>query len=472
MQAIWEDERETPTERRLTLSPDAEAWVETAEPDMPSVEETPPEAPLAEPAPASDTLVARYFGDVRQYALLSVAEEHALWAQIERCKVRGRRALYMSPVALATLTQRGQQVAREALPLGQVVRAADQASAQPDTLWTPCAAALDALTTLHATLQALQTERRAGRSSAPERRALREEYAGHWHQWLAIWETLGLDASIQKAIQGALDNALQAQPASPALRAASTAWLRAQRALARAFARMLQANLRLVIAVAQRYRHRGLPFLDLIQEGNIGLMRALEKFEPQRGLKLSTYAHWWIRQAVRRAISAQHRTIRVPEYVVARQATLRAAADTLEGLHGRSPSPQELSTALGWTLEEVAALCRAGQPILRLQHPRTADEATLLEVIKDDQTLQPEQHLAVAQLHHRLTACLARLPAREAFILRLRYGLEGEEPQTLQTIGALLGRTRERVRQLEQRALATLRQPPQRALLADFADQS
>jgi len=234
---------------------------------------------------------------------------------------------------------------------------------------------------------------------------------------------------------------------------------------------MLQANLRLVIAVAQRYRHRGLPFLHLIQEGNIGLMRALEKFEPQRGLKLSTYAHWWIRQAICRAISAQHRTIRVPEYVVARQVTLRVAAATLEGLHGRSPSPQELSTALGWTLAEVEAFSQVGQPLLRLQAPRTADEATLLEVIKDDQTLQPEQHLAVAQLHHRLTACLARLPAREAFILRLRYGLEGEEPQTLQAIGALLGRTRERVRQLEQRALATLRQPPQRVLLADFADQ-
>jgi RNA polymerase sigma factor (sigma-70 family) len=391
---------------------------------------------------------------VRQYALLSVAEEHALWAQIEHCKVRGRRALYMSPVALATLTQRGQQ-----------------ASAQQDTLRIPCAAALDALTTLHAALQALQTRRRAGTRSASERRVLREACASHWHQWLAIWETLGLHASLQAAIQAALADALHAQPASPALRAASMAWSRTQRALARAKARILQANLRLVIYVAQRYRHRGLPLLDLIQEGNLGLMRALEKFEPQRGLKLSTYAHWWIRQAIRRAISAQHRTIRVPEYVVARQATLRAAVDTWEGLHERSPSPQELSMALGWTLEEVSALARAGQPILRFQDPRTTDEATLLAVVPDSQTLQPEQHLAVAQRHHHLTACLARLPAREAFILRLRYGLEGEEPQTLQAIGARLGRTRERVRQLERRALATLRQPPQRVLLADFADQ-
>ena len=108
-------------------------------------------------------------------------------------------------------------------------------------------------------------------------------------------------------MQEALDDALHAQPASPALRAASTAWSRAQRALADAKTRMLQANLRLVIAVARRYRHRGLPLLDLIQEGNIGLMRALEKFEPQRGLKLSTYAHWWIRQAVRRAVGTSQR---------------------------------------------------------------------------------------------------------------------------------------------------------------------
>jgi RNA polymerase primary sigma factor len=138
----------------------------------------------------------------------------------------------------------------------------------------------------------------------------------------------------------------------------------------------------------------------------------------------------------RRAIGEQHRTVRVPEYVVARQVTLRAATDTLEGLHRGSPSPQELSTALGWPLEEIEALSRTGQPILRLKHSHTTDEATLLKVVKDDQMLQPEQHLA---------SCLVRLPAREALILRLRYGLEGEQPQTLQAIGALLGRTRERV---------------------------
>jgi hypothetical protein len=156
----------------LTLSPDSEAWVETEEPDILSAEETPPTS-------ESDSLVERYFGDVRQYALLSVAEEHALWAQIEHCKVRGRRALYMSPVALATLRQRG-----------------SPASAQQDTLQTtPYAAALDTLTTLHRALQALQTQRRAGSSSGAERRVLREACVSHWHQWLATWESLVLPTS-------------------------------------------------------------------------------------------------------------------------------------------------------------------------------------------------------------------------------------------------------------------------------------
>src|SRR5207302_3002244 len=327
MRARGADEREAPAERPLTLSPDAEAWGKTAKPDMPSTEETPSER---------DTLVARYCGEVRQYALLSVAEEHALWAQIEHCKVRGRRALYMSPVALATLTQRGQQ-----------------ASAQQDTLRTPCAAALDALTTLHAALQALQTQRRAGCGAASERRALREACAGHWHQWLAIWETLGLPASIQTAIQEALDDALHAQPASPALRAASTAWARAQRALAGAKTRMLQANLRLVIAVARRYRHRGLPLLDLIQEGNLGLMRALEKFEPQRGLKLSTYAHWWIRQAVRRAVGTQSALIQIPEYMSLSAGAVVRSRRALTMALGHPPTAVEMAQHLAMPVERV-----------------------------------------------------------------------------------------------------------------------
>ena len=432
MRARGADEREAPAERPLTLSPDAEAWGKTAKPDMPSTEETPSER---------DTLVARYFGEVRQYALLSVAEEHALWAQIEHCKVRGRRALYMSPVALATLTQRGQQ-----------------ASAQQDTLRTPCAAALDALTTLHAALQALQTQRRAGCGAASERRALREACAGHWHQWLAIWETLGLPASIQTAIQEALDDALHAQPASPALRAASTAWSRAQRALAGAKARMLEANLRLVIYVAQRYRHRGLPLLDLIQEGNLGLMRALEKFEPQRGLKLSTYAHWWIRQAVRRAVGTQSALIHIPEYMSLSAGAVVRSRRALTVALGHPPTAVEMAQHLAMPVERVERSVTPVAASVSLDQPLAAeDNRTLNALLADPHASTSYEALVQQDLTAHLHRALDDLAPREAEVMRRRFGLHGKPSEPLRQIGAALHFSHERVRQIEAVALAKLR---------------
>ena len=439
MLALGADERDAPAERRLTLSPDAEAWGKTAKSDMPSTEATPSER---------DTLVARYFGEVRQYALLSVAEEHALWAQIEHCKVRGRRALYMSPVALATLMQRGQQGAH----------AADQASAQQDTLRTPCAAALDALTTLHTALQALQTQRRAGSGAASERRALRKASAGHWHQWLAIWEALGLPASLQTAMQEALDDALHAQPASPALRAASTAWSRAQRALAGAKTRMLQANLRLVIAVARRYRHRGLPLLDLIQEGNIGLMRALEKFEPQRGLKLSTYAHWWIRQAVRRAVGTQSALIHIPEYMSLSAGAVVRSRRALTVALGHPPTAVEMAQHLAMPVERVERSVTPVSASVSLDQPLAAeDNRTLNALLADPHASTSYEALVQQDLTAHLHRALDDLAPREAEVMRRRFGLHGKPSEPLRQIGAALHLSHERVRQIEAVALAKLR---------------
>jgi RNA polymerase primary sigma factor len=232
---------------------------------------------------------------------------------------------------------------------------------------------------------------------------------------------------------------------------------------------MLRANLRLVIHVANHYRGRGVPFLDLIQEGNIGLMRALDKFEPQRGLKFVTYAHWWVRQAVGRATTEQYRTVRLPNHVVERQSKLRSAADRLWSVYGRTPNVQELSTALGWTPQEVEDLLAAGQPIARLHQPLTEDGSVLADILEDVQAPKPEELVAEDQLHYHLAQCLADLPAREALILRLRYGLETDHPHSLKEIGDILGLSRERVRQLEQLALNKLRRSQHSASLADFA---
>jgi RNA polymerase primary sigma factor len=392
--------------------------------------------------------VARYFGDVRQFALLNRTEEQELWQHMEQANTRARRALYMSPVALPTLIRLWHQVELQEIPLQRVVQEPQESEEGQSTPPPPLGETVVQLQEIDSRLRKLRTRCRATSRSTPKRLALRQERAHIVrHEWLTTWEALALHADVYEAIRLALEVELQAQPASLALRSAYSAWSRAQQQLSQARTQMIRANLRLVIHVANRYRGRGVAFLDLIQEGNIGLMRALEKFEHRRGLKFVTYAHWWVRQAISRAVTEQHRTVRLPNHVVDRKNKLRTVTDQLWGMHGRPPSLQELSTALGWSPEEVETLQTAVQPIMRLQQPVADDGGVLADMLQDEQAMQPE----------------------ETFIVRLRYGLESEHPHTLQEIAAILGLSRERVRQLERQAFEKLRQPHRSAILADFA---
>jgi RNA polymerase sigma factor (sigma-70 family) len=454
--------------RPLALDEEGGEWGDVEEEDV-----SPLDSESEEVAPDQDdefdNLVARYFSDVRRYALLSRTEEQELWKRIERVHMQVRRALYLSPSALPTLTRLWHQIELEEIPLEQVVQEAGVTAAEQAERRLHFGESVVHLQELAAQLRKLRTRCRATSRSGRKRQALRRQRLSLLRQWIDTCEVLNLQPSVYEAVRLALEVELHVQPGNQALRAAYSAWTRAHRHLTQAKTQMIRANLRLVIHVANRYRGRGVPFLDLIQEGNIGLMRALEKFEHHRGLKFVTYAHWWVRQAISRAITEQYRTVRLPNHVVERKNKLRTLIDRLWGAYGRPPNAQELSIALGWTPQEVEELQAAVQPIVRLHQPVADDGSLLADILEDQQAAKPEELLAEEQLHSRLATCLASLTEREAFILRLRYGLECEHPHTLQEIADILGLSRERVRQLERQAFEKLRQPHRSTLLADFA---
>ncbi len=416
-----------------------------------------------------DNLVARYFSDVRQFSLLSRNEERELWFRIERAHQQVRRALYTSPTTLPILTRHWHQLDLDEIALDQVLLQAGETEEEIAGNRARFGASVIRLQDIAGQLRKLRGRCRVTSRSTTKRRALRQERVKLWHQWINTCEDIEFHPQVYEAIRLTLDTSHHQQPDDHVVHTAFSAWSHAQRRLAIAKAQMTRCNLRLVIHVANRYRGRGVPFLDLIQEGNIGLMRALEKFEHRRGLKFVTYAHWWVRQAISRAITEQYRTVRLPNHVVERKNKLRTAADRLWGVNGRPANAQELGTELGWTPQEVEDLQTAVQPIVRLHQPVADDGSMLSDILEDLQAPKPDDLLAEEQLHNRIEDCLASLSEREAFILRLRFGLASEHAHTLQEIADILGLSRERVRQLERQAFDKLRQPHRSAILADFA---
>jgi len=452
-----------------TLTLDEPAWEDPNAEGTP-VAEAPPSAPARDPAaPGTDTLLAQYCGEVRRFALLSFAEEQALGRRITRWQRRVHWALYTAPVALPTLCRLWQQVEQEAIPLHEVVQPRKGTTPAPAAQRAHVQQALLHLQELTAWRQRLDARHGRPRRAAQAQQRLRREWFRLWRAWLTTCDTVRWHPHVHAALGAALEAARRAQPADLALQAASRAWAHAQGELVHAKTQMVQANLRLVMHIAMPYRHHGIPVLDLIQEGNLGLMRAVDKFEPRRGLKFVTYAHWWIRQAISRALSEHHHTIRLPSNVLERQSQLRAAVARWWRRQGRAPSRQDLSTALGWTPQEVEALLIAVQPLAQLQQPITADGMALQEVLADTQTPQPDERVAQEQVRRGVALSLAHLTERKACIVRLRYGLDTHEPRSLQAIGTLLGVSRERVRQLEKQALSKLRRLPQHAMLAELA---
>lgn len=234
---------------------------------------------------------------------------------------------------------------------------------------------------------------------------------------------------------------------------------------------LIKANTRLVVSVAKRYMGRGVPFLDLIQEGNLGLMKAVEKYEYQRGFRFSTYATWWIRQTITRAIADQGRTIRVPVHMVDRIRQLYRVAHEMEQKLGREPTSEELAQVLGFSASKVDWMRRVSWLPLSLESPvggEDEEEAELGMFVEDTLSPSPMQSTYTRMLSEKLREVLETLPPREARILRLRYGLENGRTYTLEEVGQKFGLTRERIRQIEGKAMRRLRHPRRARQLREY----